>query len=339
MRYEIPEDPQELKRKWRDLNDELNITKSELARQKDDNKFLRAALEYLPNSIFIKDEGGNFITFSNEYEHNFGVDKRKYIGKCALDLDYLPPDDRIKYHEEDLSLINSTNILHYEQNFLFSDNKEHPCFYWSKGFKVPETGERGLIGEIVDITKEKELLNALEEAKNEVEEASKIDPGTGLYNRYVFSAQTIDLINNARADGTPLSVMMADLDHFKRVNDTFGHLEGDNVLKNFASLIKQCIRSEDVAIRYGGEEFLIFLPGTDLPRAKIVAERLRASAEEKMVLPDNSHLTVSIGLVKFNPKETRTQCIQRADEALYTAKETGRNQVVVFADESETYMG
>lgn len=339
---------EDLRIAYKKLLKEFNFRQAELERHEDDNKFLMAAIKNLPNAIVIKDKDGCVIQASDQYGDTFGEDINLLPGRNSLEFEFFDRDECIKLREEDEKLLENGGVIHYEEKYRFADGEVHPCFYWSKGFDVEDAKWeiKGIVSEVVDISKEKKLeaelhdsLTALMKAKDEIEYASKIDPGTGLYNRYVFDAQTKDIIADARENGTPVSIMLCDLDHFKRVNDTFGHLEGDRVLKDFATVIKSHIRSEDVAIRYGGEEFLIFLPGTSLPHAKAAAERLRAATEEQMYLPDGSVITVSIGLVRFNPEETRTQCIARADEALYTAKETGRNRVVVLGDESEQVLG
>lgn len=351
--HELPEDvenieSEELKRLYKNLLKKYTFREAEINRLRNENKFLLAAIENIPNALLIKDEDGCIIQCSEEYGAVFGQNIKLLPGITSLDLDFFSREECIQFREEDEDLLAENSIKHYEKDFEFGDGLKHPCSYWSKSFDVPDTNPplRGIVSEVVDMTDEKRLraelsdsLEELKKAKDEIEMASKIDPGTGLFNRYVFDAQTKDIINDARTNDTPVSVMMCDLDHFKRVNDSFGHLEGDRVLKDFANIIKTHIRSVDVPIRYGGEEFLVFLPGTDLTHARLAAERLRETTERQMVLPDDSHITVSIGLVKFNPEETRLQCIERADEALYTAKETGRNKVVVFADENEKYLG
>lgn len=325
--FELPENPEEmsleeLKSNYKKAIAKIKLQKAEMKRDRKEIKFLLSAIKHIPNAMFILDEESGFVIFSRECSEIFGKNMDMFIGKTFLDLTFIPEDDRITFQKEDIDLLDSLDVLHYEKDFLFADGEMHPCLYWSKGFEVEETGEKGIVGEIVDITVEKKL-------EAQLEAASKIDPGTGLFNRYVFDSQTRAIIAEARETGLSVGVLICDLDHFKRVNDTFGHLEGDRVLKDFADIIKGCIRDVDVPIRYGGEEFLVFLYGLTLEQSAEVAERIRATTEENLILPDGSHITVSSGVVKFNPEETRTQCIERADSCLYNAKETGRNKVVV----------
>ena len=127
--------------------------------------------------------------------------------------------------------------------------------------------------------------------------------------------------------------MIMDIDHFKKINDTYGHLVGDRVLIAVAKSILHCLRPTDMPVRYGGEEFTIFLPGTSIENAKIVGERLRASIESmKIQLPDQDDsisVTISVGFTERKDGDTVETIIKRADDALYYAKEAGRNKVCV----------
>lgn len=337
---------EELRKAYENLHLKLIMQQTEINNLKAELEFLKSAFKYIPNALFVKEESGQFYLFSDEYGKVFDRNMDLYVGRQSLELDFFSDDEREEFEAESRYLMGKQETEHREQAFTFGDGTVRTCFYWMKGFEVESTGDVGLVGEIVDISDHKRLERELEnkvieldKAKAEIEWSAKIDHGTGLFNRYVFDEQTKDLIINARESKEPVSVMMADLDHFKRVNDTFGHLEGDRVLKDFAGIIRSQIRKVDVPIRYGGEEFLVFLPGTDLTRAKLVAERLREVTAEQMVLPDGSYLTVSIGVVGYDFNESREECIARADEALYNAKETGRNKVVVFASENDTFIG
>ena len=129
---------------------------------------------------------------------------------------------------------------------------------------------------------------------------------------------------------------MLDIDHFKSVNDDYGHGAGDFVLQQTAKLISQNLRESDQIIRYGGEEFLILLPGGDLDTAVTIAERIRKNIQEYPVEVDGHsiHITVSIGVATLAHQEPQAEGIKRADEALYTAKNNGRNRVEI-ADNPE----
>jgi diguanylate cyclase (GGDEF)-like protein len=132
-------------------------------------------------------------------------------------------------------------------------------------------------------------------------------------------------IENAKRYGRPLSLLILDLDHFKQVNDTFGHDAGDAVLKTTTNIVSSVLRRIDIFARYGGEEFIIALPETTLAGAAALAEKIR-SAVEQHLFPAAGRITISIGAAEFAGNETDA-LVKRADEALYAAKRNGRNRV------------
>ena len=128
--------------------------------------------------------------------------------------------------------------------------------------------------------------------------------------------------------GLPLSVLLLDVDNFKNVNDTFGHLAGDGVLQALSALAVDVLRQQDIAGRWGGEEFLVLLPEADADKAGEIAEKLRRRIEE-FSFADGLRCTVSIGLAEMRPHDTQDSLIHRADTALYHAKRMGKNRVSV----------
>lgn len=153
------------------------------------------------------------------------------------------------------------------------------------------------------------------------------DPLTGLYNRRYAVEAMNNFKNQSDRYGYPLSVMMLDIDNFKKINDTFGHDIGDEVLKALAKTIKENIRVSDIPSRWGGEEFLIVLPNTDLNGAVNLAERIRESVSQTKVGPV-SKFTVSIGVAQYQFGETLNALVIKADRGLYEAKMSGKNRVV-----------
>jgi two-component system cell cycle response regulator len=161
-------------------------------------------------------------------------------------------------------------------------------------------------------------------------EMAVTDPLTGLHNRRYISSRLRQALASANNGGAPVSVMIADIDHFKSINDLYGHEAGDVVLQGFAGRMQSALRALDLAARYGGEEFLVVMPGAGMAEARIAAERLRSTvAEEPFVLEDGTDIavTVSVGLAQASFGETFEALLRRADAALYTAKNEGRNQV------------
>lgn len=163
----------------------------------------------------------------------------------------------------------------------------------------------------------------------QVTELSLKDPLTGIYNRRYFDIFLNNETSRSIRAGTHLTVIMLDIDHFKKYNDTFGHPAGDKVLQNLAFCIREGRRNTDVAARIGGEEFALVLPGTDLEGARIVAEKIQEIIRNS---PNFEHpITVSMGISVLSRTDTQAETlIKQADMALYEAKQTGRNRICVF---------
>jgi two-component system, cell cycle response regulator len=162
------------------------------------------------------------------------------------------------------------------------------------------------------------------------------DPLTGLYNRRYMENHLSALVEQASARGKPLTALVVDIDYFKAINDTHGHDAGDDVLREFAARIKKSIRGTDLACRFGGEEFVIIMPETDMAIATIVAERLRRRiASEAFTIQQGAgaiSVTISIGIATLDAADdTANTILKRADQALYRAKRDGRNRVVADA--------
>jgi diguanylate cyclase (GGDEF)-like protein/PAS domain S-box-containing protein len=166
-------------------------------------------------------------------------------------------------------------------------------------------------------------------ANERLESMATTDALTGLANRRRFDEEFSHLFSSARRYDTPLSVLLVDIDHFKSVNDRFGHLVGDRVLCKVALLLKQCARDSDVVARYGGEEFAIICSQTDLISAGILAGRLRQKIERADF--DCGAITASIGIAAIDPADVEgRELLARTDGALYQSKEQGRNRVTIW---------
>lgn len=180
-------------------------------------------------------------------------------------------------------------------------------------------------------------VSRLHEDLEDMRREAMTDPLTGISNRKVFDNTMRRAAMEAMEDGEPLSLLMIDIDHFKRFNDDFGHQVGDQVLRLLANTLTQSIKGQDTAARYGGEEFGVILPNTPLKAAASVAETIRKSVASRKVRnrttqKDMGQITVSIGVGTLEFGEPIGQLISRADQALYAAKGQGRNRVV---DEDE----
>jgi diguanylate cyclase (GGDEF)-like protein/PAS domain S-box-containing protein len=164
-------------------------------------------------------------------------------------------------------------------------------------------------------------------SKKLLEELYIRDTLTGLYNRAYFEKYIASIKKSQRKTDTPFALIIADIDHFKSINDTFGHQVGDEALKGVASTLNLLLRSDDIIARWGGEEFVIMLKDIDLENAIKIANKLRIAVEEKEIIKDRK-ITCSFGVSLYNLDDDIDEVFKKADEALYKAKNSGRNRVL-----------
>lgn len=223
-------------------------------------------------------------------------------------------------HNQDHAVIGSINLIDFAPRTFTADDR--------KMFSD--------LAALVDREVHFRLINAsqidLQKKNKSLRRKSLIDPMLGIWNRgAIMRILTIEAIRCDKI-GVPISLIVADLDYFKKINDTYGHPAGDAVLVNVASKLRNCIRPQEALGRYGGEEFLIVLPGSSHATAMSVADRMRREVAASPVLVGNAtfNLTISGGIASTDlfPSATTEELISRADVALYAAKDAGRNRVV-----------
>ncbi len=182
------------------------------------------------------------------------------------------------------------------------------------------------------LEKQTQELKALKRLLGEKERESSYDLLTGLRNRRSFERSLRELFKYAKENKLPLSLIVMDIDNFKDINDTYGHLEGDKVLIKVGSILRNYLRARDIVARWGGEEFTILLPGTEKKDAVHVAEKLRLILENQHFTTDNDEtytITASFGVAQVNEStESPEELFKRADENLYRAKRAGKNKVM-----------
>ncbi|MCL1790429.1 MAG: GGDEF domain-containing protein [Peptococcaceae bacterium] len=238
--------------------------------------------------------------------------------------------------QEDMSLAEQS-IITFDEFFCQSEENrpneltdaDNQYWYLVTTARFPWSNyQDSILFHCVDVTSQKRHTDMLEHA-------AKTDEMTGLFNRRAFEISASDIWDLCRKSMRPLSIIMFDIDYFKKCNDTYGHQHGDACLINFSDVLKKVFsRSSDIVARYGGEEFIVALPFTSCEDALLMAEKSRKLLESLPInTPDNTidHLTVSGGLACLVPAEhdTLEKLVFAADQALYKAKQSGRNQIVV----------
>lgn len=216
---------------------------------------------------------------------------------------------------------------HYAHKWIFESAEEAGILLILKDGQELSADEISLINASLVILAES-LQRGLE--YEDLFERASNDPLTGLSNRRVFDERIKGMMDSAKRYKRPLTMISMDLDRFKNINDNLGHQAGDEVLRSVASVLKQAVRSTDLLVRMGGDEFLLVLDDTDQKNARILAERLCVAVDALNVWADgNTKLGVSIGLSQMQDRESLGQWLERTDDILYHAKAEGRSRVAV----------
>lgn len=259
------------------------------------------------------DMNGKITAVSSAFCKISGYDKEELIGRSI---------DKIKHPETSQNLyqeIWSSIQLKTKWEGEIKNQHQNGSYYWVYTILTPRLDTNG---ELVGFTS---ICQDITDKKR-TEELSITDPLTGLYNRLKLDELFEANLHNAQRHETPFSIILLDIDKFKNVNDTFGHQAGDGVLKEFAALLKENLRTEDILGRWGGEEFLILIPNSDLNGAAVLAEKLRLLIHNHS-FATIGHKTSSFGVSTHHYGDDEKSMVSRADEALYRAKQNGRNRV------------
>lgn len=297
---------------------------SDLIRYLSDNSpMLQYLLDALPVPIYYKDKAGTYLGCNKALEDFIKIERCQLIGNNVFDL--FDRELAEIYHSADQALFENPGIQNYESVVRSPQGDERYVKFHKTSFLDSNKEVVGFIGVIFDITAQKRLENKL------IEQATH-DSLTGLYNRREGLNRAGEIYEFTRRNKMPLAVLMLDVDHFKRVNDQYGHQAGDQALKFITDILLKTSRQSDILIRYGGEEFLLFLPNVGEGDAVTFAERYRTTLAEKSMRLSKSqklHLTVSIGISCYRD-QSLFELIHEADIALYEAKRRDRNNVCSY---------
>ena len=287
---------------------------------------IQGILTVNPDMLCVANTDGEFIKVNQQFEQVLGYTVDELEGESFVSL--VHPDDIpstlniVKDLEEQKSIssfINRVRCKGGSYRFLEWRSQPNGKFIYASARDITEKRLKEM--NLIQLTEE------LQKQNESLETLAVTDELTGLYNRHYIDIKVEEEMNYSDCQNTPLSLIILDLDHFKQVNDIWGHPVGDEVLKKTADLTQSIVRKSDILARFGGEEFVIFMPKTDIHVALVVAEKIR-QAMEKTHYPLVGGITASFGVAARKKNETFYNWYKRADEALYSAKKGGRNLVI-----------
>ncbi len=302
----------------------------------DSNGLFHAFMDNSPLLSYMKDEHGRMVYYNRLFADRFNVTPEEWVGKVDSEI---WPSASLSSRDVDQAVLKNGKLVVTEETF----HGPGTCTHW-RSYKFPfvdASGERYVANMSLDTSFEKEaeleLKRSHEElfqANERLRELSVTDALTGLYNRRGFNDRIEQEIASAKRYGLDFSMFLIDIDDFKSLNDSFGHEEGDEVLRSIAALLQQGARASDTVYRYGGEEFAVLLPSTTLQAAVRLGDRIRLSIE--MAPWKRRRVTVSIGASTNKPGWCdAATLVRRADMALYEAKGRGKNRVDAYRPELE----
>lgn len=277
--------------------------------------FSNAIIDGLPAVFYVLDRQGGFLRWNRNLELVTGLDAEQLARTNASELFTGNDRERIGVAIGEAFDTGSAEVEAALQN---AEGGYTP--YYFTGLRIELGGQPCLTGAGIDISARKVL-------EEELNYQASHDPLTGLMNRRSFEERLAREVSRAKRLGAPLSLVMFDIDGFKAINDTHGHLVGDRILTDLAAVLKQKVRGTDTLARWGGEEFMLLLAATALDGAAVVAEAVR-TAVSGTEFTGPERITVSLGVTDYRHGEPVESLIERLDKALYAAKESGRDQVV-----------
>ncbi|WP_455755685.1 diguanylate cyclase [Sulfurimonas sp.] len=282
--------------------------------------------------FFAVDKDMHYIYINPFFEMVHNITLKDAIGKHFRDV---IGNDGFNNNVHRYNKVLKGEVIKYNSFFPKMDGNLH--HYNAIYTPIEKEGKVvGFTGVVVDITAEIESQKQKEEIKHQyalldekykiIETMSITDVLTKTYNREFYNEKISELISLHKRYKTPFSIIMYDIDNFKHINDTYGHIMGDKVLKEMSKLIKTLLRSSDYLFRVGGEEFIVLLSETTMEESKSVAEKIRKNVSELNTL-NTQQITISLGLTEIQPTDTEKSLYKRVDNLMYDSKNNGKNRV------------
>lgn len=306
-----------------------------------------ALLDLVDVGAMVLDRDGCVLAWNRFMAIHSGVAAKSIIGHCLFDqFPDLPRQWLVRKLESVIQLGSHAFSSWEHRPYLFRFAHNRPitggidCMRQNLALMPVKDGAGEVVAVAItihDVTDVSIYQTRLNEANRRLEALSRTDGLTGLFNRRYWHECLDGEFGRAQRYGTEFCLLLFDLDHFKRINDRYGHPGGDEVLRAVAQRLCAALRSSDVPGRIGGEEFAVLLPSTALAGAVVVAERIREAMKAEPVLFDDQRIsfTASVGLAQFHTDDkSATDLITRTDAALYRAKRDGRDRVCVRGDDS-----
>lgn len=284
---------------------------------------MRTLIENAPDEFYAYDIKGRITDFNDAVCNDLGYSRDELEHTNIFDFEISPTAKKL--------ISNVWPLL--ETGASYTVNAVHVCKNKSEYpvevsmTCIVDNGEKYIFALARDITENENL-------KKHLSKLAMTDELTDLYNRRAFLSYFDKELSRAKRNNEDVSILMIDIDFFKKINDKYGHHVGDIILQHFSNVAKNTIRNEDIIGRFGGEEFSVLLPNTAINTAGILAERLRKAIENTFVEHDDQKInfTVSIGIATFVDKDINSDALMKnADSALYNAKENGRNRVMLYS--------
>ncbi len=287
--------------------------------------FTAQLIEAIPSPLFFKDEQGRYVGCNKAFEAFLGSPRDTIIGRTVFELS--PPDLAQRYHAADQALLDNPGVQTYEASVESAGGQRRDVIYNKATYLKADGQLGGLVGVITDITQRKQTEALIWMQAN-------YDALTGLPNRRLLNDRLAELVKRTHRSHDCVAVMFIDLDRFKEVNDTLGHEAGDRLLVEAARRIVACLRESDTVARQGGDEFTVLLPGMAerAPIERIAEDIIQSLCQPFQLGNDVAYVSASIGIT-LCPADATTPAdiLKNADQAMYHAKEAGRNRFSYFS--------